>query len=112
MCFYTTKHQKPKFATEDIECWKYLNIDGSSFFQYHKYVYGVVQPNISIRKNKGRRDNEYEIHEGYHSYVNYIAVPNGTSRKPSRFIIPKGTRYYHNINEQEYVSETIIKSDK
>lgn len=106
MCFETTKHQKPKIAKEDITCWKTLDRICNKYLsriQDHEYVPGVLQPHVKIRKEESWGD--YEINEGYHSFTERPPLVSGILKM---FIIPKGTRYYHNRSNKEYVSETIM----
>jgi hypothetical protein len=110
MCFDTTKHQKPKFATEDIECWKVIKSNGYAYHRKYKYVIGAVQPRVIIRKCGVDSEDDAHIFEGYHSYTNIKKAGNHRPNRSyivSRFIIPKGTRYFHNIGDNEYVAEVI-----
>ena len=117
MCFDTTKHQKPKIATEDIICWKVIKSNGNAYHQNWHYKIGDTQPRVKIRKVN--HSEEYtSINEGYDSYINegYHSYTNIEKAKRyrcwrsyivGRFIIPKGTRYFHNKEEGEYVAEVI-----
>ena len=111
MCFETTKSAKAKIAKTDIECWKFLNPNGSPYINVMKGIYIPKRRNAIIHLKK---DSNNEIKEGYHSYKTrnrckseldwWERVANkGIIEK---FIIPTGTRYFS--NRTEYVSETII----
>ena len=77
------------------------------------YQPGVLQPRVRIKKAVNPYD-DYFIFRGYHSYTSKARADanndsDGEYKEIVRsFIIPKGTRYYHNANTEEYVSETII----
>jgi hypothetical protein len=77
------------------------------------YQPGVLQPRIRIKKAEAS-DGNWGIFRGYHSYTSKACADasndsDGEYKEIVRsFIIPKGTRYYHNANTEEYVSETII----
>lgn len=124
MCL-TTKDPTIKIAEEDIKVYKNLEYPRVPFFKRlfnltlaypyanvwtrHTYQKGVVQPNVPLEPiDEG--DNEFTVHQGYHSYVEPCALN-------SLFIIPKGTKYiegWNNCNEnsKNYVSETIIFAKK
>lgn len=122
MCFNTTKKSKPKIASEDILCWKVLKrkrtkkgygakFNNTGIHPNLYYMPGEKQEPIKIRKEKSCfGEDEYEINKGYHSYTSEAKARIGKEReeKVFLFIIPKGTKYYHNIWDCEYVSETII----
>jgi hypothetical protein len=119
MCFVATKNQRPKIASEDIVCWKALKRRltkkgyGAAFNNtIHAPFYyqpGENQPLIILKKIHWLA-NEYNINEGYHSYMEEEKAKcnKGRDEKVFKFIIPKGTKYYQNIFDCEYVSETII----
>ena len=113
MCFNTTKYMKARIAKEDIICYKKgLNFDEKTgvfipYYKHFKYGVDITQPTVKLKKEeRDVYDNDYVIHEGYHSYMDKSScsdyLPCG------EFIIPKGTRYYKSIRDGEYVSETII----
>ena len=107
MCFYVDpNHCKELIATEDIFCYKIINTvlkRGKPVLvsNYQRFEYKLGKK-YSIRKLK--LVNENAIFEGFHSYI-----------KDKKFmwclyecIIPKGAKYYKNINNNEYVSNKII----
>ena len=104
-------------ASEDIVCWKVLRKKtkdgyGASFNGLiHKYFFykpGILQEQIPLRIQEGFCNRE--IHEGYHSYQTKSEglFSCGPMEAVYKFIIPKGTRYYKNDVDREYVSESIM----
>lgn len=115
MCFYATKNQKPKTATEDIVCWKigHKIVDGFVPFYYDDYLYSAGEPQPREKLVKiVNRDMDYVISRGYHSWATLKKAAKDRLGMPhvviGRFIIPKGTTYYENKSDKDYVSETII----
>jgi len=106
MCFHTHyDHQEVKTAEKDIVCWKYLTKDRKAPLQNFQYEYNIL--------NKLGRPLEVvdrEISEGFHSHSEKrIAKLRATSdRKVFKFIIPKGSKYFYNPNDEEYVSDHIV----
>jgi hypothetical protein len=117
MCFHThTKHQEVKIATEDIECYKilttnkyYVDLIISPFYYEIYFKNADTHPVIKRVKEFGFNwSHTDDIEEGLHSYSTYnkaklksIADNIITIHKA---IIPKGTEYYYNSIEKEYVS--------
>ena len=87
------------------------------------YYFGKQCEKVQLRKRKGGFINDTSIHfqselevvnEGYHSYTTKEEAIRRTfdKRIAVQCIIPKGTRYYCNPDDKEYVSETIIIQKK
>lgn len=107
MCFVVHRDfPSPLIAEEDIVCYKYLSIysqeDGGV-----KYYYSPVQQfeyQVGEEYPEVRLFVEGEcIDEGYHSYTEEIHEGDVNAK----FIIPKGSFYYHNPSWREYVSSRI-----
>lgn len=132
MCFYIPKkrflswltnrnhYQSAKIASTDIPCFKVLSLVS---YPDEPYYESPVQGEKYFDKNCGvdtveKTDNCEllnrfgAIYEGLHTYSTYDRAE---SRRWSiefifNCVIPKGTRYYYNKIDQEYVSEKIIVS--
>lgn len=121
MCL-TTNDPAIKVATEDIVVYKLLQYPTkvgffkrlfkssltwpfSTVWGYHLYQPKIKQPIVKMGIEEGS-DDEWTVHEGYHSYVS----PRNCNAK---CIIPKGAQYiegWNNDNKllKNYVSETIV----
>ena len=104
MCFTITTPEK--IAKRDIVCYKRLYKDGGKRLSAHQsspYRLGRVYKTVGFGFS-GR-----DVYEGRHSYSNL--------KQAKRFkwdievivkcIIPKGTKYYYNSHDKEYVSLAI-----
>ena len=116
MCLIA-KTNTPLIAKEDIVCYKYLI---RPCFLYRTPIwYAKVHPFLwklfdKPFKAKGREEitsceNCYRIEGGFiHSYqhqdINYLPVNNLIQFK---CIIPKGTEYFEDVNNNEYASKQI-----
>ncbi len=115
MCFIVSGGFTDCFIAEtDIKVYKIgKRILFSPWFvsEYFNYVYFYskkqLKNNLPIHAYSGT-----VINKGYHSYslLNKKHVFN--SRDFGLFIIPKGTKYYYNPIDKEYVSETILFKGK
>jgi hypothetical protein len=114
MCFELSHNSKAKIARKDIVCYKEVENVGSpfeivirSFFAEYPYELGKLNKPVKIRIQKCIDEDKEIIHKGYHSYEfipKCLIFPNDVIVK---CIIPKGTKYYSNL-DGEYVSENII----
>ena len=127
MCWFTTKPPKEKIAKKDIKVQKilYEKSNGELFSPCYPYQnWKVYKEGIKLKLSVKNIENcLYTIDEGYHS-VKKIVIQNDNCFTEGRFgrlsnfmaksalyricnfIIPKGTKYYINI-DNEIVSETI-----
>jgi len=114
MCFILDRpNQRAKIAKKDIVCWKVIRNNNTSYFYNHKYIYYTLQLKVKLIFNE---ENDI-ISEGYHSYINTDMFDTGKididfDSKKTKFLIPKGTRYYESKEYGEYISETIIMIKK
>ena len=111
MCFYIHyDHKEEKTATRDIECWKILSKDLKSL--YRDFQYEVEK--LYQQKNPLHVDIWDQIDKGFHSYANKATAKKRMifTRKITRFVIPKGSKYYYNPVDEEYVSDKIILTSK
>ena len=119
MCFLIhPKHQKVKIAEKDITCYKILRkIESSPFDNNYLYIspcqhelYFKVDGKEVIKEVEefGKPALFPEINEGLHSYSSKKKAKDDCNfnkdYKIFRSIIPKGTPYYYNPTEEEYVS--------
>lgn len=130
MCWTSYSIPVRHIAQEDIKCYKVfdkLNIvwDDSKKIKevtslYRKYLYFpyIINPEIIIAHPKHPIcDWDYEyfyrIHEGYHSYATLNAAMLYFNKLSNiiECIIPKGSEYYIN-EDNEIVSSNIIVTDK
>lgn len=127
MCFNVYKG-KELIANKDIECFKFLRKDVGQrrlhapyideFYYDFKKIYFLNKPLVIIR-----RKNNKLIFEGFHSYINKddskikaLLKKKSTGYRaraypidiPVLCIIPKGSKYYRNTDDGEYVSDSII----
>lgn len=124
MCFIIhPKHQKVKIAKKDITCYKVvLPILKAYYYNKFKYTLNQLTPKVRLIKHKyinlilfskDYRIRTQEINKGYHSFTSlhtaklrmYTFFPVSIILKCT---ISKGTRYYYNPTEKEYVSATIL----
>lgn len=110
MCFViNVKHSEEKIAKKDIVCYKRLCVYIDIFIS--PYLHYFYRLNILYRSElKPSSDNTIDI--GFHSYS---CKKYATSRLIkdryevlAKGIIPKGSRYYYNPDDHEYVSNQII----
>jgi hypothetical protein len=109
MCFVIDDDRPDEIiAIEDIVCYKFMDYyDNVLRSPYRDYKYEFNQEYIL---NDYLR-NEYErINEGYHSYTKLRVCKDEANIKHTivRCIIPKGSRYYINNFDNQYVSDHII----
>jgi hypothetical protein len=114
MCFIIdSNHPNVKIANRDIPCYKVLNKfdNGLTFSLYkHNLYHANITAETEVRKNIERFGIKNNIiGEGLHSY--------STKRMARRCIrsayvfvsyIPKGTQYYYNSVNKEYVSLCLV----
>ena len=123
-----------KIATEDITCYKVFHkmdiIWGvektldltfeakikelKSLYRQYKYIPYNINPKIDITYKWNDILNAWYIDEGYYSYISLEEAKKCNSHGAFSIIeciIPKGTEYYINENN-EIVSSTIIVTDK
>jgi len=124
MCFVSKKIQ-PLVATTDIECYKMVTKvqEESGNTWYEPPVMGDVlryrpkrkrMPKVKIKPVHDNAVDIVIIDKGYHSYmasklIYLLRVHHhytGTTAM-GLFVIPKGTKYYIDPSNEEYVSETI-----
>lgn len=115
MCFEIhPDHAEVKIATEDITCYKVLRKINRRLLSPHqgeRYFKKWSIKLFTIKKVSefGRKIptcNKY-IYEGLHSYSEYSQATmnsNTNYRSVHKAIIPKGTEYYYNPYDNEYVS--------
>lgn len=107
MCFIV-ENNKPKIAKRNIKVYKFVDeIDSTtceSYWKNYKYTQNKVCKKIKLKFTKSKFFGN-TIEKGYHSY---IYNDDYHIRVNSIFIIPKGSEYYVNIEDGEYVSDTII----
>ena len=103
-------------ADKDIEVYKFGDVfeDDGNFHPYNQFF--SYKPNVlnkEIKLNLEENKNiffarfEYEIYEGYHSYLHCKQGIHLSNHHIGKFIIPKGTEYYENEDGQ-IVSSNII----
>lgn len=115
MCFYTNS-QCPNelIATSDIVCYKvvrqkyflgFILILYESLCQYKIYIQNKLYKHkkpLIVENNR--------IYEGFHSYINInkaIIAELRISTVIVRCIIPRGAKYYINVETNEYLSNQI-----
>ena len=117
MCFTVHPyHPKAKVAKRDIVCYKagYKYRGGRVFMPYfqmdYSYQLGKTQPKVKLMPVRLSNE-DLAIQAGYHSYSNKKEL-RGWKSDPIvvsvKCIIPKGTEYYYNPEDREYVSETLV----
>lgn len=125
MCFRIDENDPDKrIAKRDIVCWKVVDINkimSSVLFKsmYKDYVYKFdteYYDESSLEIEKEPWDDTKLINKGFHSYKSQpteYAYNNCTNHilKNSQVLvecyIPKGSEYYINLKEGEYVSDSI-----
>ena len=122
MCFIIhPDYPNPLVAEQDIICFKIgkkaeSNLDDQKFFsQYRSYVYrlGELQPKVELFLDRWIGHSILSVQIGYHSYhpLNPSIRAEYVANSPYclvRCIIPKGSQYYYNPSDREYVSDQII----
>ena len=106
MCFRLTKKQRIKIAKEDIICYKIVDKYLKSIFQGFQYKLGETYSisEFPAYTQLNVRD-VLLIYEGFHSYINDPCALIGTLR--IKCVIPKGSKYHVNKEEDVYVSNSI-----
>lgn len=132
MCFYirNTKKEATLYeALEDIACYKFLRKNLSSPYQYHQYVFNKkVKVKLKIPKNVNEDgDLQFKLYKKYPRHCSLVSINEGlhsysylkkakemakgfTFNKYYVFkcIIPKGSLFYKNTYNKEYVSNQLI----
>ena len=122
MCFYIEKtgiNSRPRIADKDIQCYKVVyagSTDNIIVSKHHKYVYEInrlYKLNHELRPYTSPKSlsNISSIDEGFHSYTKLRVVLDTDYYKLMtivKCIIPKGSTYYLNNKDEEYVSDQII----
>lgn len=103
----------PRIAEYDIICYKSTsNVSTANFLWFET----PIQDFIYWRGKKTKTvklfikqviTGLFIINEGYHSFGN-LDLAKRTLDKVGKFKIPKGATYFHNFNENEYVSSNLI----
>ncbi len=110
MCFYVSKkHPDKKIAKRDISCYKVVELSETpdlfiSSYQGFPYILGKLYCiQGTLFKMAGL------IHSGLHAYSNKRKLCFFFSDETTvKCIIPKGSEYYYNPKDGEYVSNQII----
>ena len=123
MCLYTSLC-KPRIATADIVCYKTVALPKSNytktirlkgnpdyfrsmFFMQDWYI-GSTYKVDNFQDTPGAYNT---IEHGFHSYIPLQYAINGCgyayNKVVLKCIIPKGTRYYKNMDSTEYCSEML-----
>ena len=126
MCFnISNKYPDVKIAKRDIPCYKvlsFVNIRIISPIKGHTY-FTTYDPDGSVYDIEDKFSFDYNystavsIESGIHSFSNYKKAKrymhDCTCDVIYKAIIPKGTEYYYNPEDHEYVSLklTVIKGD-
>lgn len=120
MCFYIhSDHKKVKIAEKNIECFKVIKKNDISYWK--GFQYNLSKTTLYSQSRFGWEDREKGwtgkwfgvgekvIERGFHSFSTRDKAKrnNGFDTKIVRFVIPKGTKYYHNPDREEYVSLAI-----
>lgn len=127
MCFYIhNKHLKEKTAERDITCYKVFSsrdINGNqhgkyirSYYRSFNYKFGTrYELDGYINPILGAKGDPYMINVGLHSYTSLEKAKKVIQGMASYYkkiiipcVIPKGSKYYHNPGDREYVSDQII----
>lgn len=117
MCFYTNNNHH-SIAKKDIVVYKVICKDNSSLCYGFNYIKNIINEPINIITKYDSFHGFYYIDYGYHSFdsiktcLNYIYKTGRIINriKISKFIIPKGIKFFEDDNT--LVSENIIyKSD-
>lgn len=108
---------KPLVATEDIKCYKAIQKRKKYWWNkttYHSYWYPLHKWKLGELYETTITPYEYayyfEINEGFHSFSSHLmALANQSSCDTIiiHCIIPAGSTYYHNPEDELYVSTKI-----
>lgn len=121
MCFYIhPDYPNPLVAEQDIPCFKIgveakVMLGGGCFTsEFRGYVYELkkLQPKIEVCPS----EDHWAIYKGYHSFSPDHPEAQFPFRADSVYClvkctIPKGSQYYFNPRDQEYVSSRIIAQE-
>lgn len=116
MCFYIQdNNDKPKVAENDIECFKLLRVSPNGNFmsseRNFEYFIGKtysLEFGLIDKIRIGPLYNSVIVEEGFHSWFELDAENTYDGRLiPCKFVIPKGSKYYVNMQIREYVSNKI-----
>lgn len=114
MCFEIhKKYLNVQIAKKDITCYKILNKEDDGI------IASIVYDEVYFKKggsseyvNKEVKEFSFntdrtEINSGLHTYSSYVLAHHKAkyhNKQMHKCIIPKGTKYYYNPDDQEYVS--------
>ena len=131
MCLYTTEY-RPKIAKEDITTWKVVRIGGTKdgkpvlnapYYDHFYYEIGKRYKNHFPLKKEyydtgGEGKKVYSVSVAFHSFTDFSnahleckGINVFTLSRDYTVVectIPKGTKYYTDLIEQEIASEEII----
>ena len=117
MCFNVDKkHPHARTAKRAIVCFKVVNRDLCSYYQGFGHEYGFLAK--SRLKKEKRGTNGTCIYMGFHSYTCFEAAMKEYRCKLSydpivvRCLLPRGTRYYYDSCDHEFVSNRIVVERK
>jgi len=113
MCFHIhPRHTRIKTAKKDIACFKVLEKDEETSRWYSPWQDTEYRNN---RLKKAKIDEPSwsdKIHQGLHSFSTKseadFTTSNGFNREVFEAIIPEGSQYYYNPDEEEYVSNQLM----
>ncbi len=115
MCFHLKNdNDKKRIAKKNITCYKVLGVSdrGNLISEHRSFRY---KPGILYKSRIGKPHYSsgfcyYFIDRGRHSYSNYIEAKKNCGYYQIIYmcIIPKGSEYYYNPDDCEYVSNQII----
>lgn len=117
MCFNIhPKHTTELIAQEDIKVKKYYHLGESHYespWQNHKVEAGKLYTEPAYGEIKTDMFGYDIINKGFHSYDLEVNDRDSYYRSyhnshPIECTIPKGTRYYYNPDDMEYVSEALL----
>ena len=112
MCFtIDPKHPKKKIAKRDITCYKVLEENLISPYLDYQYTLNKLVKDKIVLELSSWRDS---INEGLHSYSSKMNAKIWSSwgRITYLAIIPKGSEYYYDSIDKEYVSNQIIIKER
>lgn len=112
MCFFIdVYHQMVKTAKTNIVCWKRFDIgkEYCSPIQGFEYKKGIV-----YYEDRFNEHALYMVNTGLHSYSTEKKAKREkySDEKIVQCIIPKGSKYYYNSYEEEYVSDHLFIGTK
>ena len=109
MCFEIhAGYKEPFVAKKDVVCYKVMKTgDNGTYVSFHRYF--AYEKNKTYNLEEPMKIYFNEIEYGFHSFTSYNKACSRSNNDPViKCVIPKGSTYYYNPCDKEYVADSIL----